>query len=320
MRRQTLFALAGSIAIAIAGCGDSGTETASSPSPSPTISPAPAASPSPAAGQNPAQRQQPFAQPLTAQGSPPGLIKSTNADERVQQVQKNIRNNRAAGTTPAAPLNARTNPFAAVPLQVSAPAQIREVVPDLPTPPTAQTSPFTAFPPPPVSLRPPTTRRPITRPTAPRRGASPAPPRRTTTPSPPGGTASRPTTTPPRPSLPPTANRPPLASRPTAPTPPTGVSPNATAAVPTRPSTPQADSIVVSGVVQVNGQVYAIIQESAGFPSTYVRVGQRLANGAVVVKRINITPGGEPTVVLEQNGVEVTKVVGEGAATGGVTT
>jgi len=313
MRRQTLFALAGSIAIAIAGCGDSGTETASSPSPSPAASPAPAASPSPAAGQNPAQRQQPFAQPLTTQGSPPGLIKSTNADERVKQVQKNIRNSRPAGATATASLSASTNPFAAVPLQVSAPAQIREVVPDLPIPPAAQTSPFTAFPPPPVSLRPPTTR-----PAAPGRGASPAPPRRTTTPRPPG-TASRPTS-PSRTPLPPPANRPPLASRPTAPTPPTGVSPNTTAAAPTRPSTPQADGIVVTGVVQVNGSVYAIIQESAGFPSTYVRVGQRLANGAVVVKRINITPGGEPTVVLEQNGVEVTKVVGEGAAAGGVTT
>ncbi|HIK14449.1 MAG TPA: hypothetical protein IGS53_04040 [Leptolyngbyaceae cyanobacterium M33_DOE_097] len=308
MRRQTLFALAGSIAIAIAGCGDSGTETASSPSPSPAASPAPAASPSPAAGQNPAQRQQPFAQPLTTQSSPPGLIKSTNADERVKQVQKNIRNNRQAGTTATATLGTASNPFAAVPLQVSAPAQIREVVPDLPVPPAAQTSPFTAFPPPPVSLRPP-----ATRPTAP--GSSPAPPRRTSTPRPPG-TASRPTA-PSRTPLPPPASRPPLASRPT---PPTGVSPNTTAAAPTRPSTPQADGIVVTGVVQVNGKVYAIIQESAGFPSTYVRVGQRLANGAVVVKRINITPGGEPTVVLEQNGVEVTKVVGEGAAAGGVTT
>jgi hypothetical protein len=38
-------------------------------------------------------------------------------------------------------------------------------------------------------------------------------------------------------------------------------------------------------------------------------VGDRIANGQVLVKRIDVRPGSDPVVVLEQNGVEVTRFV-----------
>jgi hypothetical protein len=41
----------------------------------------------------------------------------------------------------------------------------------------------------------------------------------------------------------------------------------------------------------------------------YVAAGQRVAGGAVLVKRIDMR-GNEPVVVLEQNGVEVSHSVG----------
>ncbi len=250
MRRQTVIALAGAIALAIGGCGGE-PEAEVTTSPSPAASPSPTATPSPAASPAPGATKAPFTQPLTAQApnQVPGLIQPTKADERAKEIERRISDNRRT--------QARANPFATVPLKATSTAPMTEVVPDLPLPPRALTSPFTTFPVPPVALRPP---------------AAPARP---------GG--------------------------------PTPARPGDTAIVPPRPSTTLADAIVVTGVVQVDGNIFAIIQES-NRPSAYVRVGQRLANGLVLVKRIEISLGGEPSVVLEQNGVEVTKVVGEGAS------
>jgi hypothetical protein len=45
--------------------------------------------------------------------------------------------------------------------------------------------------------------------------------------------------------------------------------------------------------------------------SRYVKVGQRLSNGQVLVKRVDLNSGGDPIVILEENGVEVAKSVGE---------
>jgi hypothetical protein len=44
--------------------------------------------------------------------------------------------------------------------------------------------------------------------------------------------------------------------------------------------------------------------------SRYVKPGQRLVNG-VLVKRIEMSQGANPTVILEQYGIEVAKQVGE---------
>jgi hypothetical protein len=44
--------------------------------------------------------------------------------------------------------------------------------------------------------------------------------------------------------------------------------------------------------------------------SRYVQAGQRLANG-VLVKRIEMNQGINPVVILEQNGIEVVRTVGD---------
>ncbi|NEP17467.1 MAG: hypothetical protein F6J97_11270 [Leptolyngbya sp. SIO4C1] len=72
------------------------------------------------------------------------------------------------------------------------------------------------------------------------------------------------------------------------------------------PAIPQPDiarAVRVSGVVQINGSSYAIVQVPNEV-ERYVRAGERIANGRVLVKRID-TRSIEPRVVLEQNGIEV---------------
>jgi hypothetical protein len=66
----------------------------------------------------------------------------------------------------------------------------------------------------------------------------------------------------------------------------------------------------VTGVIEVGGITNAIVKEPNA-PSRYVRAGQRLSNGQVLVKRIEVDRGPEPVVILEQFGVEVARRVGD---------
>jgi len=82
---------------------------------------------------------------------------------------------------------------------------------------------------------------------------------------------------------------------------------------PLPPPPPQptlARAVQVLGVVQIGSIPHAIVQAPNEPTSRYVRVGQRLSNGEVLVKRIEM--GQEPIVVLEQVGVEVRTAVGGG--------
>ncbi|HEY9726374.1 MAG TPA: hypothetical protein V6D50_07965 [Chroococcales cyanobacterium] len=88
--------------------------------------------------------------------------------------------------------------------------------------------------------------------------------------------------------------------------------------IPQLPQLPEptlAKSIEVTGVVEVGGQPNAIVKVP-NEPSRYVRVGQRLSNGQVLVKRIEMNQGPNPVVILEQYGVEVARRVGEPAEGG----
>jgi hypothetical protein len=80
-----------------------------------------------------------------------------------------------------------------------------------------------------------------------------------------------------------------------------------------RPAPPSptalADAVVVTGAVQVGGKWKVIVQEPDAPTSRYVSVGDSLANGQVLVKRV-IAGGGDPVVVLQQNGREVMKSLG----------
>jgi hypothetical protein len=77
------------------------------------------------------------------------------------------------------------------------------------------------------------------------------------------------------------------------------------------PSGNLANQIAVSGVIQIGGQTSAIIEVPNEATSRYVNVGDNLANGAVEVKRIEVGANQEPVVVLEQDGVEVYRPVGQ---------
>ncbi|MGF1535660.1 MAG: hypothetical protein ACFB4J_04095 [Elainellaceae cyanobacterium] len=79
--------------------------------------------------------------------------------------------------------------------------------------------------------------------------------------------------------------------------------------VPLPPPTTLARAVEITGVVQIGAVPYAIVRAPNEPTSRYVRAGQSLSNGAVLVKRIDSFAGLEPVVVLEQNGVEVVRNV-----------
>jgi hypothetical protein len=84
-------------------------------------------------------------------------------------------------------------------------------------------------------------------------------------------------------------------------------------AVPLPPSTDLATGTEVSGVVKVGSETQVIVKVPNEPTSRYVKVGQRLSNGRVLVKRVDVKSGADPIVILEENGVEVAKGVGEKA-------
>ncbi|NJR31263.1 hypothetical protein HC762_00485 [bacterium] len=80
---------------------------------------------------------------------------------------------------------------------------------------------------------------------------------------------------------------------------------------PPPPSTDNANAVEVSGVVRVGNDILVIVKAPNEPTSRYIRVGQRIAGGQVLVKRVDFKSGADPVVVLEENGVEVAKAVGE---------
>jgi hypothetical protein len=61
----------------------------------------------------------------------------------------------------------------------------------------------------------------------------------------------------------------------------------------------------------IGGVPRAIVKAPNEPTSRYVTVGQRLSNGLVLVKRIEVNSGSDPVVILEQSGVEVSRAVGD---------
>lgn len=79
--------------------------------------------------------------------------------------------------------------------------------------------------------------------------------------------------------------------------------------LPALPQPTLAQGVQVSGVVRIGNENYAIVQSPTEGSSQYVKAGQRLANGQVLVKRIEVR-GSNPVVILEENGIEVAQPVG----------
>jgi hypothetical protein len=78
------------------------------------------------------------------------------------------------------------------------------------------------------------------------------------------------------------------------------------------PAPPQpnlARAVEVTGIVQIGNVPYAIVSAPNEPHTRYVRAGQRLSNGRVLIKQINVFSGAEPTLVLEENGIEVVREV-----------
>ncbi|MDJ0675887.1 MAG: hypothetical protein QNJ36_10980 [Calothrix sp. MO_167.B42] len=89
-------------------------------------------------------------------------------------------------------------------------------------------------------------------------------------------------------------------------------SPKLVSVLPPPPQPTLAQAVSVSGVILIGKEPQAIIKVPDESTSRYVQVGQRLANG-LWIKRIEMNEGSEPTVILEQYGIEVAKMVGENA-------
>ncbi|MCC5630865.1 hypothetical protein LC613_23875 [Nostoc sphaeroides CHAB 2801] len=88
--------------------------------------------------------------------------------------------------------------------------------------------------------------------------------------------------------------------------------PSLVSVLPTPAQPELAKAVVVTGVVLISKEPQAIIKVPDEPTSRYVQARQRLANG-VLVKRIEMNQGYNPIVILEQYGIEVAKMVGEGA-------
>lgn len=72
-----------------------------------------------------------------------------------------------------------------------------------------------------------------------------------------------------------------------------------------------AKAVSVLGVLEIGNQYQAIVKVPNEATSRNVSQGQRLSDGQVLVKRIEMYPGSEPIVILEQNGIEVSRAVGQ---------
>ncbi len=86
--------------------------------------------------------------------------------------------------------------------------------------------------------------------------------------------------------------------------------PSAPVIPPPPPSPDEAEAVNVSGVIQLGGTSVAILTAPGEKGVRHVKPGDRIAEGQVLVKSINISAR-QPFVVLEQYGQEVIKVVGD---------
>lgn len=286
MQGNRLVTLLGLMAIAIAGCASEEPPVVTSPTPSPATP----STPSPAVT-TPSQTQPMVAQRPGLPAPVPGLIQSTNPQERGRQVETEIRTNQG------------NNPFAPLPLapiagslntsgQPTGTAQPARGV-SSPSVPNIQGSPLGVNLPPVVA--PPRTSQVGS--SSPGRGQTRSTPSRAPQT---GSTPRAPQSNPLSPGV--ASNGGSVAARPT---------PAVPLTLPPRPSTDAANSVEVTGVILVGSVPHAIVFAPGDGTSRYVSSGQRISGGRVLVKRIDVGNGSDPVVILEENGVEVSRTVGE---------
>jgi hypothetical protein len=309
MPKRSLMLVAGLFALLVAGCGGSeeGGDTASKDGASPTPSASPTASQSPTGTQS-------FDQPLVSEkktgkdkdknkkdeldpkkvkkrNSIPGLLASTDPDERARQVQQAIRKGRTVA-----------DPFASLPPILSFKTPVVSATTDDGT--DAKRS-LPVLPPLPggIELRPiPRIRTVPSRQIAGRPGSS-------NNGGPRGNNGGYPSS--PRPNVPNIALRPPVAPGGDGSSKPVPVPAEPLKPLPPIPDPSLAKAVEVTGVVVIGGIPRAIVKAPNEPTSRYVTAGQRLSNGQVLVKRIEVNSGSDPVVILEQSGVEVSRAVGD---------
>jgi hypothetical protein len=93
-----------------------------------------------------------------------------------------------------------------------------------------------------------------------------------------------------------------------------GVTTIATKADPVAAKPLQAMAMDVTGVIEVAGRTQVIVKLPSESFSRYIDVGERIANGKVLVKRVEGQQSLSPTVVLEEVGVEVPRKIGDKSA------
>ena len=294
MRIPASWMIAGAIAIGLTSCGEE--ETANVPNPS--VSPSAAessASPSPSD-----PKAQTFSQPLVAGkggkdgkdkkvatkglSAISGLTKSTDPDEQARKAQAEINSTKAT----------RSDPFTSLPPLIA--FKTPKVESSMPVDPSGSSNGGST---------------PIGRNSA---GSGVNVGRS-------AEKASTPSNMPEMPKFPdvirprPIARQKPVSSRPLASTPLNsrpGI-PGVPVGIPIMPPIPQptlAREVEVTGVVTIGRSTQAIVRAPGEPSSRYVSAGQRLANGQVLVKRIEMNPGSDPVVILEENGMEVSIMVG----------
>jgi hypothetical protein len=307
MPKRSLILVAGLVALFAAGCGGSeeGGDTASKDGASPTPSASPTASQSPTGTQS-------FDQPLVSEkktdkdkdknkkgeldpkkakkrNSIPGLLASTDPDERARQVQQAIRKGRTVA-----------DPFASLPPILSFKTPVVSAETDDGSD-TKRSLPALPALPPGVELKPiPRIRTVPSTQIAGRPGSSGGPRGNN------GGYPSNP-----RPNVPNIVLRPPVAPGGDGTSKPVPVPAEPLKPLPPIPDPSLAKAVEVTGVVVIGGIPRAIVKAPNEPTSRYVTAGQRLSNGQVLVKRIEVNSGSDPVVILEQSGVEVSRAVGD---------
>jgi hypothetical protein len=73
----------------------------------------------------------------------------------------------------------------------------------------------------------------------------------------------------------------------------------------------QAMAVEISGVIEVAGRTQVIVKLPTESFSRYIEVGERVADGKVLIKRVEGQNSLSPTVVLEEVGVEVPRKIGD---------
>ena len=68
-------------------------------------------------------------------------------------------------------------------------------------------------------------------------------------------------------------------------------------------------------MVVVGSVAHVIVKAPNEASSRHLQVGQHVSNGQVLIKRIELKTGFAPLIILEENGIEVAKAIGEAIQT-----